>query len=131
MLSLDEFDGVRAHGSAPQGPTARPGALSRRTQRRVFQQHTPRHFPDWIHTVSVKKVGGRCRARHVPVTDAATPAYLVKPGLLTPHAWLSGADGPEHPDQMISHPEEGAFADPRPARSRCATCWPTSVSPHS
>ena len=66
---------------------------------RVFQQKTPAYFPAWIRRVGVRKEGGRLD--HVVCENAATLAYLANQAVITPHAWLSRADRPEHPDQLV------------------------------
>ncbi|MDP9341294.1 MAG: non-homologous end-joining DNA ligase [Actinomycetota bacterium] len=66
---------------------------------RVFQQNVPTYFPAWVRRVNVRKEGGRLD--HVVCENAATLAYLANQAVITPHAWLSRADRPEHPDQLI------------------------------
>lgn len=66
---------------------------------RVFQKNAPRHFPDWIPIATLPKKGGV--VRHVICDDTATLVYLANQAVITPHTWLSRADRPEHPDQMI------------------------------
>jgi bifunctional non-homologous end joining protein LigD len=68
---------------------------------RVFQQTVPRYFPDWIETASVKRVGGAGNVRHAVVGSAAALVYLANQACITPHAWLSRADRPKNPDQLI------------------------------
>lgn len=67
----------------------------------VFQQTVPRYFPDWIETASVKRVGGRGSVKHAVVGSAAALVYLANQACITPHAWLSRADRPKNPDQLI------------------------------
>jgi bifunctional non-homologous end joining protein LigD len=64
-----------------------------------FQQGMPDHYPEWMDSVSVKKVGGT--VRHVVVQDGATLAYLANSGCITPHAWLSRRGRLQRPDMMI------------------------------
>jgi bifunctional non-homologous end joining protein LigD len=66
---------------------------------RIFQKDMPDYFPDWIHRVKVEKEGGELQ--QVICEDAATLAYLANQACITPHVWLSRADRPEHPDQLI------------------------------
>ena len=66
---------------------------------RIFQKDVPGHFPDWIDRVKVEKEGGELS--QVVCEDAATLAYLANQACITPHAWLSRADRPDHPDQLI------------------------------
>lgn len=82
---------------------------------RIFQKNLPRHFPSWISRVTVRKAGGSLH--QVVCTEAATLAYLANQACITPHAWLSRADRPDHPDQVIfdlDPPGEG-FEDARVA----------------
>jgi bifunctional non-homologous end joining protein LigD len=66
---------------------------------RVFQQKIPGYFPSWIRRVKVRKEGGTLD--HVVCENAATLAYLANQAVVTPHAWLSRADRPERPDQLV------------------------------
>ncbi|WP_328997864.1 non-homologous end-joining DNA ligase [Kribbella sp. NBC_00709] len=67
----------------------------------VFQQNAPRYFPDWIETASVKRVEGRGSVKHAVAGSAAALVYLANQACITPHAWLSRADRPRNPDQLI------------------------------
>jgi bifunctional non-homologous end joining protein LigD len=96
LLSLERYpDGIAAH--------------------RVFQQKIPTYFPDWIRRVDVPKQGGRLE--HVVCDNTATLAYLANQAVITPHAWLSRADRPEHPDQLVFDldPPEDEFEAARAA----------------
>lgn len=64
-----------------------------------FQKKASAHFPDWIKTATLAKEDGS--VRHVICDDAATLIYLANQAVITPHTWLSRADKPNHPDQMI------------------------------
>ncbi|HWB82820.1 MAG TPA: non-homologous end-joining DNA ligase [Bryobacteraceae bacterium] len=64
-----------------------------------FQKKAGRYFPQWIKTATLAKQGGT--VRHVICDDAATLVYLAGQAVITPHAWLSRADKPNHPDQLI------------------------------
>jgi bifunctional non-homologous end joining protein LigD len=66
---------------------------------RIFQKDVPDHFPDWIDRVKVEKEGGELQ--QVVCEGAATLAYLANQACITPHVWLSRADRPDHPDQLI------------------------------
>ncbi len=83
--------------------TARPVSMERFPDgirgHRVFQKDAPGYFPPWIRRVAVRKKGGRLH--HVLAENAATLAYLANQACITPHVWLSRADRPEHPDQLI------------------------------
>ena len=64
-----------------------------------FLKSVPRHFPDWVQTVTVPKKGGTLT--QVVATEAATLVYLVGQNVITPHIWLSRADEPRRPDRLI------------------------------
>jgi bifunctional non-homologous end joining protein LigD len=64
-----------------------------------FQKAAAPYYPAWIHKATVKKVGGM--VKHVVCDDVATLVYLANQACITPHTWLSRADQPEFPDQMI------------------------------
>jgi bifunctional non-homologous end joining protein LigD len=66
---------------------------------RIFQKDVPGHFPDWIDRVKVQKEQGELS--QVVCEDAATLGYLANQACITPHVWLSRADRPDHPDQLI------------------------------
>src|SRR5438477_3084411 len=68
-------------------------------QESFFQKAVADYYPDWIETVTVKKEGGT--VEHVVCNDAATLVYLANQACITPHIWLSRADRPNFPDQMI------------------------------
>lgn len=65
----------------------------------IIQKDASKYFPAWIRTVSLKKKGGS--VRHVVCDDEATLAYLANQACITPHTWLSLADKPDVPDQMV------------------------------
>jgi bifunctional non-homologous end joining protein LigD len=79
----------------------------------IYQKQMPSHFPDWIHRVTVPKVGGT--VTHVICDDAATLVYIANQGSITPHVWLSRVDHLERPDRMIidMDPGSGGAADAR------------------
>jgi bifunctional non-homologous end joining protein LigD len=87
-----------------------PGADGSRP---IYQKAIPSHFPDWIHRVTVPKVGGT--VTHVVADDAATLVYLANQGCITPHVWLSRVPHLELPDRMIIDldPGAGGVADAR------------------
>jgi bifunctional non-homologous end joining protein LigD len=59
----------------------------------------PPYYPDWIKTVTVRKVGGT--VTHVVCDKKATLVYLANQACITPHIWLSRIDKLHHPDQLI------------------------------
>jgi bifunctional non-homologous end joining protein LigD len=79
----------------------------------IYQKQMPSHFPDWIHRVTVPKVGGT--VTHCIADDAATLVYIANQGSITPHVWLSRVPTLERPDRMIIDldPGEGGTADAR------------------
>lgn len=87
-----------------------PGADGMAT---IYQKQMPSHFPDWIHRVTVPKVGGT--VTHVIADDAATLVYIANQGSITPHVWLSRVDHLTQPDRMIIDldPGPGGVADSR------------------
>ncbi len=80
----------------PGGPGSRP----------IYQKAIPSHFPDWIHRVTVPKVGGT--VTHVVCDDAAALAYIANQGSITPHVWLSRVEHLDRPDRMIIDLDPGA-----------------------
>jgi bifunctional non-homologous end joining protein LigD len=74
--------------------------------RPIYQKAIPSHFPEWIHRVTVPKVGGT--VTHVIADDAATLVYIANQGSITPHVWLSRVDHLAQPDRMIIDLDPGA-----------------------
>jgi bifunctional non-homologous end joining protein LigD len=74
-----------------------------------FQKKAGQYFPAWIPTAVLAKQGGS--VRHVIAEDAATLVYLAGQAVVTPHTWLSRADKPDLPDQLIFDldPPDGDF----------------------
>jgi bifunctional non-homologous end joining protein LigD len=64
-----------------------------------FQKKAGPYFPDWIPTAELDKQNGT--VRHVICDDVATLVYLAGQAVITPHTWLSRADKPNYPDQLI------------------------------
>jgi bifunctional non-homologous end joining protein LigD len=79
----------------------------------IYQKAIPSHFPDWIHRVTVPKVGGT--VTHCIADNAATLVYIANQGSITPHVWLSTVEHLERPDRMIIDldPGSGGAADAR------------------
>jgi bifunctional non-homologous end joining protein LigD len=77
---------------------------------RFFQKAVPAYYPDWIKTVTVKKVGGT--VTHVVCDNEASLVYIANQGCITPHIWLSRIDKLHCPDQMVFDldPFDGGFA---------------------
>jgi bifunctional non-homologous end joining protein LigD len=80
---------------------------------KIYQKAIPSHFPEWIHRVTVPKVGGT--VTHVICDDAATLVYIANQGSITPHVWLSRVPTLERPDRMIIDldPGPGGVVDAR------------------
>ena len=89
---------------------------------RIFQKDVPAHFPGWIDRVEVAKQQGSLR--QVVCEEAATLAYLANQACITPHVFLSRADRPDHPDQLIFDldPSGDDFED-----ARAAALWLRSL----
>jgi bifunctional non-homologous end joining protein LigD len=64
-----------------------------------YQKDAPDYFPDWIKRVRMRKEGGTLD--HVVCNDEATLAYLASQACITLHPWLSRADRPDRPDQVV------------------------------
>ncbi len=64
-----------------------------------FQQAAPAHLPSWVKQVTVSKEGGEIS--HVLCQDEETLAFLANQAAVTLHTWLSRADRPERPDQLL------------------------------
>lgn len=80
-----------------------------------FQKKAAPYYPDWIHTAKLAKQNGS--VQYVICDDAATLVYLANQAVVTPHAWLSRADKPDYPDQLIFDldPSGGEFSAVRKA----------------
>jgi bifunctional non-homologous end joining protein LigD len=65
-----------------------------------YQQQRPDHLPDWVGGVLLERRGGGS-VRHTVVDGPASLAAVINTGCITLHAWLSRADRPERPDQMV------------------------------
>jgi len=65
----------------------------------IFQKDIPRHFPDWVHRITVSKKGGT--VDHVVCDNVETLVYLANQGCLTPHVGLARIDRMQNPDQLF------------------------------
>jgi bifunctional non-homologous end joining protein LigD len=74
-----------------------------------FQKNASDYYPEWITTVELAKEGGS--VRYVVCDNAETLVYLANQAVITPHIWLSRADKPDYPDQLVFDldPPEGGF----------------------
>ena len=66
----------------------------------VVQQEIPRGAPEWVRRVRVdrRRGGSVC---HAVGGEAATLLWLANLNCITPHAWTSRADRPDHPDRLV------------------------------
>lgn len=78
----------------------------------VVQQEIPRGAPEWVRRVRVprRRGGSVC---HAVGGEAATLVRLANMNCITPRAWTSRADRPDHPDRLVfdlDPPDEDADA---------------------
>lgn len=66
----------------------------------IQQKRVPDSFPAWISRVTVDLHKGGT-ITHAVIDDAATLVYLANYNMVTAHVWLSCAQAPERPDQLI------------------------------
>jgi bifunctional non-homologous end joining protein LigD len=66
----------------------------------IQQKRVPDSFPQWISRVTVDLHKGGT-ITHAMINDAATLIYLANYNMITAHVWLSCAQAPERPDQVI------------------------------
>jgi len=64
-----------------------------------FQKEAPKHFPDWIERVRVRKKDGT--VNHVVIRRVADLVYLAEQGCIEPHVWLSTSEHLDRPDRMV------------------------------
>ena len=64
-----------------------------------FQQAAPAHTPSWVKRVTVPKEDGEIT--HLLCQNAQTLAYLANQAAVVLHTWLSRADRPDRPDQLL------------------------------
>jgi bifunctional non-homologous end joining protein LigD len=85
------------------------------TQEGIYIKQAPKHFPEWIKRVTVRKRGGT--VDHAVANRTDTLVYLAGQNVITPHVWLSRADIIEKPDRLIFDfdPEHTRFAEVRAA----------------
>ena len=85
------------------------------TEAGVYIKQAPKHFPDWVKRVTVKKRGGT--VDHAVANRPETLVYLAGQNVITPHVWLSRADRIDKPDRLIFDfdPEHERFAEVRAA----------------
>ncbi len=64
-----------------------------------IQKEVSDHFPDWISRATMPKEDGE--TVYALVNDAASLVYLVNQNTITFHIWLSRADKPDRPDEVV------------------------------
>jgi bifunctional non-homologous end joining protein LigD len=76
-----------------------------------FQQAAPAHTPSWIKQVTVPKEDGEIA--HLLCQDEQALIYLANQAAITIHSWLSRADRPDRPDQVLFDldPPSGGFGE--------------------
>jgi bifunctional non-homologous end joining protein LigD len=77
---------------------------------RVVQQEIPKGAPEWVKRVDVARRGKCGRVCHAVGGEVATLVWLANQNCITPHAWTSRADRPDHPDRLVfdfDPPDEG------------------------
>jgi bifunctional non-homologous end joining protein LigD len=82
----------------------------------VYIKKAPRHFPDWMPRVTVKKRDGETSM--AMISEAAALVFLANQNCITPHVWPARADDLLRPDRLIfdfDPPEGTDFADVRAA----------------
>jgi bifunctional non-homologous end joining protein LigD len=66
------------------------------------QQKRPDHFPSWIGSVTVPRVGEKGgEITHVVCNDEATLVYLANQSVITLHGWLSRVPRIDRPDRLV------------------------------
>ncbi len=65
-----------------------------------YQKHTPKHFPDWIPTVTLPKRGGGT-VRHPVIDSADALRYVVNQGTITLHVLGGRAAEPTVPAELL------------------------------
>ncbi len=66
-----------------------------------YQQNRSDHFPDWLPGRRLDHGGDTGEVHHILCQRPADLVYLAGQGTLTLHAWLSHADRPQRPDQLV------------------------------
>lgn len=65
-----------------------------------YQKHTPKHFPDWIPTVTLPKRGGGT-VRHPVIDSADALRYVVNQGTVSVHVLGGTVDRPQVPTELL------------------------------
>jgi bifunctional non-homologous end joining protein LigD len=65
----------------------------------IYIKNAPKHFPDWIPRLEVKKQGGV--TTYLLIRETAALVYLAGQNVITPHVWTSRADHVTEPDRII------------------------------
>ncbi len=75
-----------------------------------YHKDRPDYFPEWIHSVILKKEGGTVDM--VTIDKVSVLVYLANQGTIAFHGWLSRQDEPDVPDKMVfdlDPPKSGDF----------------------
>ncbi len=65
-----------------------------------YQKHTPKHFPDWIPTVTLPKRGGGT-VRHPVIDSADALQYVVNQGTVSVHVLGGTVERPDVPAELL------------------------------
>lgn len=65
-----------------------------------YQKHTPKHFPDWIPTVTLPKRGGGS-VRHPVIDSADALRYVVNQGTVSVHVLGGTVEQPQVPAELL------------------------------
>jgi len=66
-----------------------------------FEQTLAPHTPSWIESVTLIEDESGRRGTHLLCQDEQTLVYLANQAAITMYTWLSRADQPDHPDQVL------------------------------
>lgn len=65
-----------------------------------YQKHTPKHFPDWIPTVTLSKRGGGT-VRHPVIDSVDALQYVVNQGTVSVHVLGGSVEQPDVPTELL------------------------------
>jgi bifunctional non-homologous end joining protein LigD len=69
--------------------------------RRLFTQQAPKHFPDFIRRITVKRSHPPGTVDHATAESRDALVYLAGQAAITLHAWMSRRDRLERPDRLV------------------------------
>ena len=116
---------VRALAERPCMLHRFPGGVD---SKKVHQKRLPAGAPDWVETVRVDFPSGR-HAYELCVTSLASVVWAVQMSTVEFHPWNSRRGAVEQPDEWridLDPGERCGFERVRRARTRCASCSPSS-----